>query len=188
MSLKRDRILVIDIEATCWDGKIPPGEESEIIEIGIATLEITSGQPLEKDSILVQPTRSTVSEFCTELTTLTPAQVNQGISLAEACQILQKKYHAPDRIWASYGEYDRTQFTKQCQAFGIKYPFNPRHINVKNLFAIIYDLPKEVGMNQALEMLNIPLEGTHHRGIDDAWNIAKILSHLILKARNPNFH
>ena len=32
---------------------------------------------------------------------------------------------------------------------------------------------KEVGM--ALDKLGLPLEGTHHRGVDDAWNIAKIL-------------
>ncbi|HWO78436.1 MAG TPA: 3'-5' exonuclease, partial [Bacillus sp. (in: firmicutes)] len=31
-----------------------------------------------------------------------------------------------------------------------------------------------VGMARALEMLKLPLEGTHHRGIDDARNIAKI--------------
>jgi len=30
-------------------------------------------------------------------------------------------------------------------------------------------------MSGALEMLNMPLEGTHHRGVDDAKNIAKIL-------------
>lgn len=30
-------------------------------------------------------------------------------------------------------------------------------------------------MKGALDILNIGLEGTHHRGIDDAKNIAKIL-------------
>ncbi|MEK3793401.1 hypothetical protein MKX42_16845 [Paenibacillus sp. FSL R7-0204] len=29
-------------------------------------------------------------------------------------------------------------------------------------------------MERALTMLKLPLEGTHHRGIDDAKNIAKI--------------
>lgn len=49
--------------------------------------------------------------------------------------------------------------------------------------AVIYALPREVGMAQALELLDLPLEGTHHRGDDDAWNIAGILSKLLLKAR-----
>jgi inhibitor of KinA sporulation pathway (predicted exonuclease) len=30
-------------------------------------------------------------------------------------------------------------------------------------------------MKGALNILNIPVEGTHHRGVDDAKNIAKIL-------------
>ncbi|MFY8188443.1 MAG: hypothetical protein ACOVLC_10860 [Flavobacterium sp.] len=35
-------------------------------------------------------------------------------------------------------------------------------------------LTKKVGRNGALEILQL-LEGTHHRGVDDAKNIAKIL-------------
>lgn len=38
----------------------------------------------------------------------------------------------------------------------------------------------------ALEILKLPLEGTHHRGGDDAWNIATILSRLVLQRRNVN--
>jgi len=33
-----DQVLVIDIEATCWEGPPPEGLESEIIEIGICPL------------------------------------------------------------------------------------------------------------------------------------------------------
>lgn len=35
------------------------------------------------------------------------------------------------------------------------------------------------GMSEALQTLNIPLEGNHHRSVDDAKNIAKILRTLI---------
>jgi inhibitor of KinA sporulation pathway (predicted exonuclease) len=38
-------------------------------------------------------------------------------------------------------------------------------------------------MPQALEMLGIKLEGTHHRGHDDAWNIAGILTMLLERLR-----
>jgi inhibitor of KinA sporulation pathway (predicted exonuclease) len=119
---------------------------------------------LEKESILVKPEHSKVSQFCTELTTLTQAQVEQGITFTEACLILKKKYLSKERIWASYGDYNRWQFERQCQSRNISYPFGSRHINVKNLLAIIHVLPQEGGMAQALELLNIPLEGTHHRG------------------------
>lgn len=35
-------------------------------------------------------------------------------------------------------------------------------------------IEKGIGMERALKMLDLPLDGTHHRGIDDAKNIAKI--------------
>lgn len=186
MAIKLDQILVVDIEATCWEGAIPPEEESEIIEIGICPLDIATGQRLEKESILVKPERSRVSEFCTQLTTLTQEQVDRGISFKDACSLLRKKYLSKDRIWASYGDYDRSQFQRQCQSRSITYPFGNRHLNVKSLLAVVYALPGEVGMAQALELLNLPLEGTHHRGGDDAWNIAGILSKLLLQARINN--
>jgi len=44
MSKKLDKILVIDVEATCWQGKNPAGESNEIIEIGICVLETATGE------------------------------------------------------------------------------------------------------------------------------------------------
>lgn len=179
MSRKIDQILVIDVEATCWQGKPPPGQESEIIEIGVCLLDCHSHSAVKTESILVKPARSTVSEFCTELTTLTQEQVDQGMSFAQACERLQKRYLSHQRVWASYGEYDKNQFQKQCQSFGVEYPFDSRHINVKTLFALAHSLQKEVGMLKALFLLKLSLQGTHHRGVDDAANIGRILSQLL---------
>jgi inhibitor of KinA sporulation pathway (predicted exonuclease) len=179
MAQKLDQILVIDVEATCWAGKPPSGQESEIIEIGICILDTASSERLSKESILVKPQRSTVSSFCTQLTTLTQDQVDTGVPFQAACGILEEKYLSKKHLWASYGDYDRRQFERQCQDWDIPYPFGPTHLNVKNLFAIMHKLPKEVGLNRALNLLNRPLEGTHHRGDDDAWNIAGVLSTLL---------
>ena len=49
--------------------------------------------------------------------------------------------------------------------------------------AISRGLPSEIGMSEAVSMLGAPLEGTHHRGDDDAWNIAGILSRLLARLR-----
>lgn len=180
MARKLDQIIIIDIEATCWSGPPPEGQESEIIEIGVCLLEIASGERLEKRSILVKPKRSKVSEFCTELTTLTPKDVNKGVSFEQGCSILEQEYLSKRRIWASYGEYDHDLFRRQCDSRHVQYPFSSGHINVKTLFAIMHALPYEVGMTRALEIMGLELEGTHHRGHDDAWNIANILSKLLL--------
>ncbi|HKB05911.1 MAG TPA: 3'-5' exonuclease [Gemmataceae bacterium] len=183
MAKKLDHVIVVDVESTCWDDSPPPGEVSEIIEIGICPLELSTGRRLAKRSIFVKPKRSRVSEFCTRLTTLTPEQVDGGITFTEACEVLCKEYQTRERVWASFGDYDRTMFQAQCEATGVPYPFGPRHLNVKTLFAIGRGLPQEIGMSQALGFIGVPLEGTHHRGDDDAWNIAGILAGLVRKLR-----
>lgn len=174
-----DQIIVIDIECTCWQGDPPPDEEGEIIEVGICTLDVASGRRWAKRSVLVRPTQSRVSAFCTQLTTLTQAQVDTGVSFSRVCSLLQDEYRSSERVWASYGEYDRGQFVRQCYAAGIVYPFGASHLNIKTLFALKHKLSREVGMVQALEMLKLPLEGTHHRGGDDAWNAAAILGRVL---------
>src|SRR3954467_4055740 len=93
MAKRLDHVLVIDIEATCWDGGFPPkGETNDIIEIGLTPLELSTGRRLEKRSILVRPERSKVSPFCTSLTTLTQAQVDTGIRFKDACKLLEDEY------------------------------------------------------------------------------------------------
>ncbi len=184
MSKKLDQILVVDLEATCWEGKPPDGTRSEIIEIGICPLELHTGRRLDKRSILVRPTASAVSPFCTHLTTLTQADVDAGTPFTMACEILRKEYHSRDRVWASFGDYDRTMFQEQCRATGVVYPLGPRHINVKTLASISHSQTHELGMAQMLHLMGIPLEGTHHRGHDDAWNIAGILWDLLKRFRS----
>ena len=179
MARQLDQLLVIDVEATCWEDSPPPGQENEIIEIGVCTVDVRRRQRGERESILVRPQRSRVSDFCTQLTTLTQAEVDQGIPFEEACRLLRSKYRCDQRTWASYGDYDRNQFERQCRSFGVKYPFGTTHLNVKNLFALFRGLHHEVGMSAALEMLGLSLEGIHHRGGDDAWNIASVLLALL---------
>ena len=184
MAKRLDHILVIDIESTCWDGGYPPrGESNDIIEIGLTSLEISSGRRLEKRSLLVRPERSSVSSFCTQLTTLTQEVVDSGVQFKDACKILENEYRSTERLWASYGDYDRRQFERQCRDQGVRYPFGPSHLNAKSLFAIARGLPSEVGLPQAMALRGLKLEGTHHRGDDDAWNIAAVLWETLRKMR-----
>lgn len=101
------------------------------------------------------------------------------MSFAEACDLLRKEFRSDRRVWASYGDYDRKMFERQCAAVGVRYPFGPRHVNVKTLFALTRALPREVGMAEALRIAGHQLDGTHHRGHDDAHNIAGLLAELL---------
>jgi len=179
MARRLDSVLVIDVEATCWEGAPPAGQENEIIEIGICTVDVRRRCRDQRESILVRAQRSRVSPFCTQLTTLTQAEVDRGIPFDEACGLLRQKYQSDQRTFASWGDYDRNQFERQCRSFGVKYPFGPTHLNVKNLLGLCRGLHHEVGLDEGLALLGLPLVGTHHRGGDDAWNIAAALLALL---------
>ncbi|MET8980216.1 3'-5' exonuclease [Streptomyces sp. NPDC004539] len=169
---------VVDVEATCWPGSPPPGKVSEIIEVGLTVVDLAARERVARHRILVRPARSEVSEFCTELTGLTQREVDGGVTFAEACRRLAAEHHAGSRPWASWGDYDRLQFTRQCRATRTPYPFGRRHTNAKAAFTDAHGLRKRPGMAQALQIAGLPLEGRHHSGEDDAWNIAALVLHL----------
>ncbi|KAA0926990.1 3'-5' exonuclease [Streptomyces apricus] len=184
-SRAEDLVNVVDVEATCWAGSPPPGQVGEIIEIGLTVVDLHLGERLARHRILVRPDRSTVGEFCTDLTGLTQQEVEQGVTFAEACRLLATEHRAGVRPWASWGDYDRHQFTRQCQATRTPYPFGRRHTNTKAVFTEAYGLRKRPGMAQALEVAGRRLEGRHHRGEDDAWNIAGLVLHLFERGAWP---
>ncbi|WP_309114187.1 3'-5' exonuclease [Saccharothrix sp.] len=171
-------INVVDVEATCWEGTPPPGQTNEIIEIGLTVVDLAEGVRTARHRILVRPQRSRVSPFCTELTGLTQAEVDTGVTFAQACKILAAEHNANRLPWTSWGDYDRNQFTRQCKATGVAYPFSHDHTNAKLVFTEAHGLRKRPGMAQALEIAGLPLEGRHHSGEDDAWNIAALVLHL----------
>jgi inhibitor of KinA sporulation pathway (predicted exonuclease) len=180
-----DQIIVVDVESTCWESKAPPGQHSDIIEIGICPVDVHSLTRLEKRSILVKPSRSTVSPFCTKLTGITQEMLESGCEFNDALDILRKDFRTKNRIWASWGDYDRNQFQQNCTDLDADYPFGSRHLNIKTLFALVFQLNRECGMEEALQQMGKTLEGCHHRGGDDAWNIAAILCDLLTLARRP---
>jgi len=181
-----DRIVVVDLEATCWKQNNEETKDwlQEIIEIGVCELDVKSLKRLDRASYLCQPQESRVTEFCTELTGHTAEVINRcGARLDVNLDQFRQRFSTRRRVWASYGDYDRRQFQRECGRKGLGYPFGTRHLNVKTLFALVHNLDREVGMDKALEILNVPLIGRHHNGADDAWNIAGILARIFAKCR-----
>lgn len=180
MAIRKDKIIVADFEATCWKGfDAPDGQVNEIIEIGICLLDPKSSpmKITDKRSILIKPTESTVSEFCTELTTITQEMVDtDGINFDAACNILETDYDSRNRLWVAWGGWDKRFILGQCRRRGVRYPFNKKHSNLKRVFQENYG--ERMGLARALETANIDAHGTAHRGADDAYNTARLLRYL----------
>lgn len=181
MTIRKDKIIVVDLEATCWEGfDAPEGQENEIIEIGVCIVNPRNGDAnvSQKRSILIKPIESEISEFCTNLTSITPDLVaEEGIDFADACQILEQEYDSRNRLWASWGGFDHKFFRKQCRRRGIRYPFSKKHTNLKRVFQDTYG--ERMGLARALDAAGIQPVGTAHRGGDDAYNTGILLKYMI---------
>jgi len=181
-----NRVVIIDLESTCWEGAPPPGETSDIIEIGVCTLDPVTLKIERPMSIPVRPVRSQVTPFCTKLNGWTPEAAAGGLIISKAFAVLQDEYDTKRSAWISWGGYDRKMIEKTATDFALNSPVSRRHLNLKTLFAIWQGLDREVGMDAALKILELPLEGRHHSGVDDACNIASILRWFLLRARGLN--
>ncbi len=173
----------MDVEATCWRGHPPPGEQREIIEIGLCAFDTLTGQPGSAHSILIKPQRSTISAFCTELTSITPEMAAQGMLFNVACGVLRREFDTQNMAWASWGKDDRRLFEQQCASFQVQYPFSDQYVDLRRWFAKVQRQDKTVKMRQmglakALQLMGLDYEGTAHRGVDDAYNTARLLGAL----------
>ena len=171
------KILVIDLEATCADGDGLAADDMEVIEIG-AVWATAEGEVLEEFQALVRPTlHPQLTEFCQALTGIEQAQVDGAepfpVVAAQLASFAQRYPEAT--IWGSWGKFDDKQIQRDCQRHGAPSPLPAlTHVNLKRQFAKTRRI-KEVGMARALQMVGLPLDGAHHRGLDDARNIAKLL-------------
>ncbi|MFO7904156.1 MAG: exonuclease domain-containing protein [Planctomycetota bacterium] len=175
-----DYYLVIDLEATCCDSETVPQGETEIIEIGAVMADARSLQPVDEFGAFVRPVRHPIlTEFCSQLTSITQQQVDGAMGFPDVLVgLIQWAAAYPNHLFSSWGEYDRKQLARDCSFHRVRYPFED-HLNVKRCFAKAMGLRKPDGMAPALRRVGLPLQGTHHRGIDDARNIVRLLPYIL---------
>jgi inhibitor of KinA sporulation pathway (predicted exonuclease) len=179
--------VIIDLEATCWEKGTSPGR-MEIIEMGAVLLGSSTGPVLRTFGEFVRPVESpTLSDFCRQLTSIRQEEVDQAEPFPKVLPRLLEWIGPEPYALCSWGAYDLGQLRVDCQRHGIPLPAGfERHVNLKKEYSRLRNV-QPTGMKGALLREGIPLEGTHHRGADDARNIAK-LALLILpgwESRSP---
>jgi inhibitor of KinA sporulation pathway (predicted exonuclease) len=166
--------IILDLEATCWKER-DPNVQNEIIEIGAVKVD-ANGNKLNEFAAFVKPKLNPIlSDFCTELTTIEQADIDG----AETYDIVINQFKdwinlSEHYLLCSWGFYDKSQFKKDDQLHGLDSTWLKPHISLKHQYAEIKGLKRPLGMNGALKAEGLDLDGTHHRGIDDARNITKI--------------
>jgi inhibitor of KinA sporulation pathway (predicted exonuclease) len=176
MSWRPDKIMVVDLEMTCWDGPVPEGEQRDIIEIGISVWDTGTNEVSRPVSYPVRPERSTVSAYCTSLTGLTQRQVRRAMPFSQVCHVLQSRWGSRGKAWAAFGD-DASAFQKQCSEYKVRYPFGPRYYDVSQLFTVMRG--ERRGLAGVVSSLGFEFDGTPHRAGDDAYNTALVLRALL---------
>lgn len=177
-------LLVVDLEATCWAEGRGPREDMETIEFGAVLVRMSDLQPIDERSWFIRPKLHPVlSGFCTQLTSITQSQVDAGLPFDKVCELITAwiEPHRERLGWASWGNYDKHQLQKDAARMAMESPLEPYpHVNLKKRFLERHKLPKPPpGMRRALDLCGLKINGTHHRGIDDARNIARMLPWLL---------
>ncbi len=167
--------IIFDLEATCWDDDQP--RVQEVIEIGAYKIA-ESGQVISSFSTFVRPVaQPLLSDFCKRLTSITQVDVNRAAVFPTAIQKFMDwvgvhKYE--DYLLCSWGFFDRKILEKNCQQHNIEIDWLESHISLKHQYQSVLGLSKPIGLKAAVEREGFEFDGTLHRGIDDARNLAKI--------------
>lgn len=179
-------LLIVDLEATCWSDRPDLRPEMEIIEIGAVLVEREPARPIREFQTTVRPVRRlTLSEFCRGLTEIPQARVDAATPFPEAFASFLRWIGDPAAVTpASWGRYDRGQLLQDCGFHGVPYPFGEAHVNLKAEFAALRGV-RPAGIGRALRSIGLTFEGSPHRGIDDARNIARIYGWMTLNGYVP---
>lgn len=163
--------IIFDLEATCEDREINPNFDNETIEIG--AVKVVDGVVVDEFQSFVKPKSSEpLTAFCKELTKISQADVDQAVGFPEAIEAFQA--WAGEAEFLSWGFYDRKQLEKDSARYQLPVAWLNSHRSLKHEHQTKKNLKRAVGVKKALKLEGFEFEGTHHRGIDDAKNIARI--------------
>lgn len=162
-------IIIVDLEATCSEQR---DIVNEIIEIGAVKIE--NGKITSIFDSFVKPVINPIlTDFCKDLTSIKQENVDSANEFPKVLREFRNWIGTNNFILMSWGFYDKKQFIKDCNYWHLPTDWIGEHHNIKLMFSDKTG-HRPCGMEKALKILNMPLDGTHHRGIDDAKNIAKI--------------
>ena len=167
------KYLIIDLECTCWDKTDADRDEHETIEIGAVLLDEKFKKMKQKD-IFVQPHfNKELSQYCIDLTGITQERLDkEAIPFKDAIELL-KGLIDEDTLFCSWGDFDKNQLLRECDAWRLSYPFSSDHLNIKREFAEKLNR-KRCGLQKACRLMNLRFNGSPHSGIDDANMIAEV--------------
>ncbi len=167
--------IVLDLEATCWQGN-HMNREPEIIELAAYTV---NGYRDWLDSFqkFIRPTaHPRLSAYCLELTGIRQEHVDKAKRFDKVFPDFMEwiEGHDQPQLICTWGDKDMDIIRAECRTHDIDISTLPKSIDLKAQYAKMHQLTREAGLQKALEYAEIDFEGSPHRAVDDAYNTAKL--------------
>ena len=170
------QLIVFDLEATCWEPEEP--ERVEILEIGAvksgADPERADMEAIEFSEIVRPSVTIALGEFCLGLIPIVQAEADAADAFpAVFARFMDWIGDGP--FWlGSWGPFDHAQLQAECRRHGLAMPRGfAGHIDLRREFAR-WKRVRPAGLKAALEAAGLMMEGSAHRALDDARNLARL--------------
>jgi inhibitor of KinA sporulation pathway (predicted exonuclease) len=172
------RIVVVDVEATCWKKGVF-SRKKETIEIGAVALLLDREQSRWPEfQTFVRPQRlPRLSSFCRELTGITQENVDAAPTFPEALRLFVEWSQPLERVvLAAWSRYDLWQLDLDLEAHGLPKLAIP-FLDVKKLAARIAGARsfEQAARELAADAVAMP----RHRALADARRTALMLNRLL---------
>jgi len=189
-----DYFVVVDFEATCEERNLPDYPH-EIIEFPGVLVDGKTGKIMDHWREYCKPVINTqLSEFCKTLTGIEQSTVDSANTFPQVLENfnvwLEEKGLGSTYTFAlvTDGPFDVGRFLRlSCQQSKTDVPlWAEKWVNIRKGFANFYKTNangphiKLPGLQTMLDKLDMEFEGSPHSGLDDATNIARIVSRMIL--------
>jgi DNA polymerase III alpha subunit (gram-positive type) len=158
------------------------------IEIGAAIFDVKTGKQLGSFNTYVNPNEP-ISEFITNLTTITDEKVKNAPQILEAYNELKKWHqsfkstvHTPI-VWGGGASNDSHHIWSESKDTEHNF-MGFRTIDAKALYqslAIYNEMGLQGGLGKACDKLGIGFEGVKHTALADAINTFRLWHHLTVK-------
>lgn len=174
----RRRLIVLDVEATCWTKGVF-SRKKETIEIGAVWLRLERPPSTWPEfQTFVKPRHHPrLSSFCRELTGITQEQVDAAPGFPEALALfLEWSQPLELLVFASWSRYDLWQLDLDLEAHGLPALAVP-FLDVKKLAARLAGAKSSTQAARELAPESVDMPG--HRALADAQRTARILKRLL---------
>lgn len=183
-NLNYSKALYIDTELTCWHGFPPENHKSEVIQIGICEVELSSLEISRCIRYYVKPfNKWEISSYCTELTGITHEQVSKlGRPFNELGNTITKEWAPKNKMIHTWGD-DIGVLEDAAKSASVKSPWGRNISNLSYAFRSAFNLKRNLSLENALNYLGLEFEGKPHDALIDARNTARLHIEMLKRLR-----